>query len=66
VNAPEFFQSVREMREAQRRYFKQRDNLPQCKALEARVDAVLAYLIGPPQLFDQQARTERGAHDATT
>jgi hypothetical protein len=65
MNAPEFFHLVREMREAQNRYFAKRDNLDQCKGLERRVDQELKVLLGEPQLFGQLPQTNPETHDCS-
>lgn len=51
---------VEKMRAAQRRYFRHKDNLSDCKALERDVDAAIERIAAGPDLFDvgRQATVE--------
>lgn len=52
MNAPEFIELVRRMREAQRGYFQYRtpEQLRHAKDLEEKVDAAIDELLGPASL----------------
>lgn len=58
----DFRHLVREMMDAQRRYFKHKDNLEECKALERRVRDELDGRPAQPGLFDR--RPAEGGDDA--
>jgi hypothetical protein len=51
----DFAKLVQAMREAQKRYFRQRDNLDECKSLERDVDRAAKSIIEPkqPTLFEE-------------
>lgn len=56
----EFLSLVEKMRVAQRRYFAQKDNLEDCKALERQVDRAIARRREPPGLFDAPPASDEG------
>lgn len=44
---------VKQMRDAQRRYFRKRDNLEEAMAAERVVDAAIERLLAGPRLFEE-------------
>jgi hypothetical protein len=47
----EFFALVERMRKAQKQFFRQKDNLQECKGLETAVDEAIAARNAGPDLF---------------
>jgi len=52
------FALVKDMRDAQKRYFAKRDNLEECKQLERAVDRMLEERKDGPSLFDGEEDKE--------
>lgn len=52
----ERFALVEKMRASQKRFFRARDNLSECKDLEAAVDRMLAQRSAGPGLFDDETK----------
>lgn len=54
----EFVQLVAKMRKAQKAYFRERNNLDECKQLEKAVDRAIEEITRPPDLFGKQENGE--------